>query len=357
MAQFVCVRLVQANALDLSLFQFDYDLTFSAFFLNADRTVYGRFGSRSERENATKDMSIEGFRKAMAAALELHRKYPSNRNALAAKRDLEVRFKVPDEFPTLHGKYRPELDYEGKVVQSCMHCHQVREAERKVYRAENKTIPDRVLYPWPIPDVIGLSLDPKEKATVRAVIAGSAAERAGFRAGDELLTLQGQPLLSIADVQWVLQHAGEPDTLQALVRRDSQPVHLALALEKDWRRHTDISWRVSTWDLRRMALGGLLLKDAPQQKRAAARLASDALALEVAHVGEYGEHAVAKKAGFKKDDLIVRVDNLNTRRTESELLGYLLQRRMPGDRVPFIVLRDGEQVELELMIPLPSRSE
>src|SRR3989442_14557967 len=60
MDKFVCVRVVQANALDLALFQFDYDLTFAAFFVNADRTIYGRYGSRSDRKDATKDISIEG---------------------------------------------------------------------------------------------------------------------------------------------------------------------------------------------------------------------------------------------------------------------------------------------------------
>src|SRR5438309_4686001 len=43
--RFVCVRIINANALDLSLFQFDYDLSFSALFLNGDGAVYARYGS------------------------------------------------------------------------------------------------------------------------------------------------------------------------------------------------------------------------------------------------------------------------------------------------------------------------
>ena len=49
--KFVCVRVIQGNSLDLELFQFDYDLTFAAFFMNADRTIYGRYGTRSSQEN------------------------------------------------------------------------------------------------------------------------------------------------------------------------------------------------------------------------------------------------------------------------------------------------------------------
>src|SRR5262245_23073888 len=130
MDKFVSVRLVQGNALDLELFQFDYDLTFAVFFLNADKTIYGRFGSRSSQKDAAREISMEGFRKAMEAALELHRNYPANKAALADKRGAKPQFKVPEEYPSLRGKYKPTLDYEGKVVQSCMHCHQVRDAER-----------------------------------------------------------------------------------------------------------------------------------------------------------------------------------------------------------------------------------
>ncbi|MBL9129955.1 MAG: thioredoxin family protein, partial [Verrucomicrobiaceae bacterium] len=43
--QFVCVRVINANALDLGKFQFDYDLSFSAMVFNGDGTVYGRYGS------------------------------------------------------------------------------------------------------------------------------------------------------------------------------------------------------------------------------------------------------------------------------------------------------------------------
>ena len=66
MEKFVRVRIVQANGMDLSLFQFDFDLTFAVFFMNADRTIYGRFGSRSDFKDALRDISMEGFLKVRA---------------------------------------------------------------------------------------------------------------------------------------------------------------------------------------------------------------------------------------------------------------------------------------------------
>ena len=350
MDKFVCVRLVQANALDLALFQFDYDLTFAVFFLNADKTIYGRFGSRSDRKDAAKDISLDGFRKALTAALDLHKHYPANKASLAGKQPRSSRFKTPEEFPSLAGKYKPTLDYEGKVVQSCMHCHQVRDAERRFFRDNKKPIPDAVLYPYPMPNAAGLSLDPKEKAKVTSVAAGSPAERAGVKVGDEVLSLEGQPILSIADVQWVLHNAGETATLNAQIHRKRKRIKLALDLAPDWRRRSDIAWRTTTWDLRRMVAGGMVLQDTTAEERRAARLPENTLALRVNHVGEYGDHAVAKRAGFKKDDILVSVDGQNSRLAESELFRYLLQRKMPGEKIPVTVLRNGERMNLELLM-------
>src|SRR5262245_42268570 len=59
--KFIRVRVVSANGLDLSLFQFDTDQSFAVFMLNADGTIYGRFGTRSDQVNWTDDVSIEGL--------------------------------------------------------------------------------------------------------------------------------------------------------------------------------------------------------------------------------------------------------------------------------------------------------
>src|SRR6185436_951349 len=137
----------------------------------------------------------------------------------------------------------------GKVAASCIHCHQLGEAQRKLFRADRKPIPDDVLRPWPMPSVIGFSLDPKTRGIVREVAEGSSADKAGLKVGDELVALEGQSVLSIADVQWVLHHAKAPGSLTATVHRGGREEKLSLALDAGWRRRSDISWRSSTWDL------------------------------------------------------------------------------------------------------------
>jgi serine protease Do len=145
--KFVCVRLVQANALDLDQFQFDFDLTFAVFFMNEDGTIYGRYGTRSSMEEAEHDISLEGLAKAMEGALALHARYPLNKASLAGKRQNLLEVSRPEELPGL-AKYKPAIDYQGATAQSCMHCHQIRDAQRRQVRESRTPLPDELLYPF-----------------------------------------------------------------------------------------------------------------------------------------------------------------------------------------------------------------
>jgi hypothetical protein len=346
--KFVCLRIVKGNGLDLSLFQFDYDLSFAAFFMNADKTIYGRFGTRTKGEDKASEITIEGFRKALATALDWHAQYPLNKAGFAAKTGPQARFKTPEEYPSLKVKYTSELDYEGKVAQSCIHCHQVRDAHRRVLREANEPLPEEVLYPFPMPDVVGLKLNPSELATVKEVAADSQAAKAGFKAGDKILSLAGQPMLSIADVQWVLQSSQAPAKLVAKIERAGQPRELTLELAQHWRRADDISWRPTSWELRRMATGGLKLDPLDAETRQKLGLANDKLALHVKHVGQYGEHAAAKNAGFLKDDILVRFDGSDTPLTETDIFRIGMNEHRRGDKIPVTVLRSGKEVQLKM---------
>ncbi|MBN9118691.1 MAG: PDZ domain-containing protein [Planctomycetes bacterium] len=348
--KFVRVRVVSTNGLDLSLFQYDYDQSFAMFFLNADGTVYGRFGTRSHRTNWVGDVSLDGLARAMEGAIELHAAYPKNKELLATKTGPRPLFPVPEKFPSL-GKYGPELDYKGNVVQSCIHCHQIGDAIKDVYRKKREPLPEEVLFPYPHPKSLGLILDPKERATVRKVETATRqtpAQAAGFKAGDQIRTLNGQPLLSIADVQWVLHHApADGARLKAEVIRDGKPVSLVLKLEKGWRQADDISWRSSSWGLRRMATGGVLLESLDERP---AGVPATGMALRARHVGQFGPHAAAKNAGFLVGDVIVAFDGKTDLARETDLLAYALRNRKPGEKVAVTIVRSGKT--MELMLPM-----
>ena len=290
MDQFVRVRVVHANGLDLSQFQFDFDLSFSAIVMNADGTIYTRYGNRSSAQDVA-DNPIDGLRATLAAALDLHKDAVSWREALAGKKMQLTQFARPEKYPTL-ARFKAEIDFSGTVVKDCLHCHQIRDAEREMARSEKGTIPDEILFPFPRPEVIGLLLDPETKATVKGVAKDSAAAEAGFQPADEIVSLAGQPILSLADVQWAIETAtrgagvspakdtnpkrqrgsDSSSTSQSIeiaveVLRGGQKQELTLTLKPGWRKAQDISWRPTTWELRAMGLGGLFLKELSDDDR------------------------------------------------------------------------------------------
>ncbi len=347
--QFVCVRVINANALDLSKFQFDYDLSFSVMFFNGDGTTYGRYGSWTHQHDPM-DKTTAGFKAAMEGALALHKGYPANKGALAGKQGGPIPFKTPVEIPTLAQKYKTTLDWEGKVVQSCVHCHMVGDAIRASYRDKGGTVPTEWIYPFPKPETIGLTLAPDHAARVESVAAGSIAAKAGLKAGDQLTSLGGQPLVSAADVSWVLHRAPASGTLPVAAARGGAALNASITLPQGWRETADISKRVGTWGMRGMALGGLVLEEPTEEERAALGITKDRMALRARGVGQYGKHAAAKNAGFQKGDVLTEVDGMSARMSEGTLIGRLVQGHKPGEKLRTTVLRGGKKVELMLPI-------
>ncbi len=348
MKQYVCVRIVQANRLNLKQFQFDFDLTFAVFLMNADGTIYGRYGTRSSRKEAERDISTSGLAAAMEGALALHKQYPRNKSSLKGKQAKPTAYNTPNDYPMLRGKYRATLNYQRGTARSCLHCHQIHGAQQAVYRNAGKPVPDELIYFYPMPEVVGLKLNPATRATVKSVEAQSSAADAGFKVGDEITSLDGQSILSIADVQWVLHHAGSKGQLAVEVQRGGKTKKLTLELKDGWRSQTDVTWRAGAWPLRRMGLGGLSLVGMTDEERKRAGLNKAQLGLKVKQMGRFGPFATARRAGFRLNDIIVSFNGVTDAMTPGEMLAYTVQKLKAGRRVPVVVLRGARRVRLTL---------
>ncbi|MDZ4405424.1 Trx7/PDZ domain-containing (seleno)protein [Prosthecobacter sp.] len=345
--QFVCVRVINANALDLAKFQFDYDLSFSAIMFNGDGTIYGRYGSWLHQKDPL-NKTTASFKKALDATLAIHKDYPANKATLTGKQGGPTPYQTPVEFPTLAAKYPSKLDWEGKVMQSCVHCHMVGDAFRAHYRSQNKPVPVEWIYPQPSTETLGITLATDDIAKVEAVAPDSPAAKAGVQTGDTFTSLNGQPLVSIADVSWVLHRSPDSGSIPAKILRGGKETALILDLPAGWRLKSDIGKRAGTWPMRAMAFGGMKMDDIEDAERGTLGLSKDQMALRIFHVGQYGEHAKAKQAGFQKDDILVEVGDLKQRITESAIIGHLLLHHLPGEKLPAAVMRGGKRVELKL---------
>jgi len=225
MDRFVCVRIVQGWGLDLSLFQFDWRQTWMVFVMNSDRAVYGRYDARQADD-------LIGLRKALEGALELHEKWPANKAELAGKIGPAPRWKSPEQIPALQekGRTKPAVGKDG-----CIHCHDVLESAVRSAKALGEPVPERYLAPYPTPQRVGIMLSTKERATVTDIDRHSPAEKAGIKEGDRILKFGGQPILSWADVQWVLYTNPDPEPIQVEIDRAGRPFVATLVLPAGWR--------------------------------------------------------------------------------------------------------------------------
>lgn len=347
MDQFVCARIVQFWNVDLSRFQFDHNQTFAVMFMNADGTIYGRYGTRSGSD-ASDDISLEGLRKAMQGALQLHAKWPANRASFAGKQGGESSWKTPESLPNLRGRFESASVNQKK----CIHCHNVPSGEILSLRQSRQPVPDKIVWPFPMPNLLGISLDVDERARVERVHAKSAAESVGIRKGDDIVQMDGQPILSIADVQWVLHNAVDPCKINVVVQRQGKDVQLELPVAKGWRRQGDITWRAIHWVFGDEVLG-LHLKPLQAADKRKAKLPKDEPAYRIQRfVPEWyegGNHA-ARSAGLRKGDVIVRIDGKMPPETMSDLLAWSVQETKPMGTVVFDVLRGKERLTVELTV-------
>ena len=320
------------NGVDLQLFQFDYDQTWAAFFMNPDGAIYGRYGTRAGgKTNATTHISIASLKKSMQRALELHRGYPANKAEFAGKSGGPVDFRFVEDSPV---KNRKEAH--------CVHCHHVREDFQKFKWREHR-LTSHDIWVYPLPENIGLKMDVDDGLRVSAVTPGSPAAQAGLAAGDELLRLNGQRLISQADIQWVLHHVPAETKLNVHFKRRSQLLEKAVPLSSAW-KESDLSWRESSWPLR-PGLWTVPMSDAQKLEKG---VPADALGLRVKWV--FGKDSAAKKAGLRDGDIIVAVDGKTAPQSEGQFIATVRLNHRPGDKVRLTLLRGGTREDV--LMPL-----
>lgn len=345
--RFVCVRLVQCWGLDRRVFSFDPNLTLAVFFMNAQGTVYGRFGTRDDRQGI-RHVTAAALVEAMKGALELHARWPQQRDALAAKLEREVLWARPEQIPALRGRFAPA----EQQRRECFHCHFIQGGEILSKRRAGRPVEDRDLWCFPMPDPLGFSLDPTRRARVRTVRPGSVAHRAGLRPGDDLLRMDGQPLLSIADVQWVLHHAEDGRKIALDVQRGDRRLELQLPLPPRWRRKGDLSWRAISWMLRGEVLGFHLEPLGPEASRHLG-LKPHQRAYRVTRIAPaWNKHAnpAARQAGLRRGDVVLAIDGRPLPASQTELLAWIAQSTRPGQQITLEVLRGDRRRKLRIRL-------
>ena len=119
-----------------------------------------------------------------------------------------------------------------------------------------------------------------------------------------------------------------------------------MKLAKGWRSADDISWRSSSWGLRRMGTAGMKL-DAIEDRPAG--VPKEGMALRVAHVGMYGgPHGAAKAAGIAVGDTLISFDGRTDLLRETDVFAYAMREKKAGDTVAVKIVRNGKTLEMKI---------
>jgi len=327
------------NGVDLARFEFDFDTTWQAFFLDADLNIYSRYGGRDET-SADGRLSKTSLLTTMREVLEIHER----RRRQPSARDDDVhpaygKATTPEDIPLLKANH-----------QGCVHCHEVQEY-RVLQAFYEKTFSRELLFGFPLPENIGIRIDRDHGHRIEAVVPDSPAARAGLAAGDVLTRVRNVPIRSEQDLRWALHRAPENDRpTVSVVRRtagadDPVAFHARLDLPPHW-RESDLAWRKS---LRSVPVAlGFLAYAVGREERRSGNLPDDKLAIKVVSIRGQG---LAENVGLHKGDLIVSLDERDEPRTFDEFKSDLLRRFSPGDSVRLTVLREGALRTLEGRFP------
>lgn len=299
-------------------------------FLNADRTIYGRYGTRAGgRNNADTHISVASFKKAMQRALVTHERYPANKQQLAAYAGPAAEFATPEKIPT-------------QRAHDCIHCHQIRDSLLR-HKWEQRQLKATDLFVYPLPEQIGLKMDPEDCLVVNRVDDDSPAAKAGLQAGDRIVRINGSPLLSQADIQWLLDRSASETQLAVTYQRGGRTGETTVALSGDW-KVADLSWRESSWlALRHAVRFEPLSRDKKQQLN----IARDAMAFEITAMYGSGPEPL-RRAGVRIGDVLVGINDRTDLLTETMFLVYLRLKYAPGDKIPLTIVRSGDRMDFDV---------
>ncbi len=334
--EFVLVRMINMRGVDTSVFNFDFDLSWSGFFMNADLTVYGRYGTR--KDSSDSQFSTAALKESMKRALEIHKGYPSNKASLAPKNvKTAAPAKFPEDMPSLKSQFSTP-----DIPRGCIHCHHVYKGVRRSLMVEKKPLPNNLLWVYPMPDAIGMVVDPADGAKVTSVAAGTPAAKAGVQADDVVSAINGAPVISIADIQFALQNTADQSTLKLEVLRNGAKKVLNVALAGDWRKAADYAWRASTGDIRI----GMQMTPLSDDERKAAGLKSGGIKVKAAW-----PKGPAGQAGFLAGDVITAVNGQPAPEKETDFIAYVRQKFLPGQKLKLSIVRGGKRQDIEMSVP------
>ncbi|OAI49979.1 hypothetical protein AYO44_05985 [Planctomycetaceae bacterium SCGC AG-212-F19] len=335
---FVLLRMSHMRGVNIGLFTFDYNENWQAICLDADGRIYARYGS-IDPDTRVSHNTVEGLLHMMEAVVELHAKEP------------KAPFTPPKPF-------RPEEipAMPAYAKNTCIECHMVQTALNAQVHKDNQFTRES-FWVYPPPDNIGIKLDHKRGNVVREVLADSFAGKAGVRAGDVVVRVNGGLVLSVADLRFILNKVEAKSQLTVDIEREGAPLTLGLDLEGDWRRISPVRQRAfqnyirSKTEFPQWVFHPLKPAEKEAQGIDKNNLAIKLLAHKNPNVKGGSLKGAFEKAGFRDNDIIIAFDGDRKDHYPRMPQYYLYIEHKSSDPVEVHYLRDGKELKTTLIVP------
>src|SRR5262249_24882371 len=239
----------------------------------------------------------------------------------------------------------PAFARSNQAKEKCYHCHFANNARFAQLRAEGK-FRKEMLFQYPLPENLGLTLDVDANNVVASVQPDSSAARSGVRAGDVVVRADGTPVVTSADLQFDLDGVPDPGSVTLRLERHGKRLPPAvLHLPRGWRR-TDISWRPSEGGVPPMV--GIWAEELDEAKKKERGIAADRLALRVSFFFP-GPQWVKTRGDLQMNDVIVGINGESLpRMTTRQFHSHFRLAYNVGDTVTLNVLRGSERREISV---------
>ena len=327
MSEYVCVRVVRMDDVDVGLFERDWNNAIYFFVLNADEQIYMRYGGRESQSPDTYN-SLESMRIALEQGLTLHRKY------------LEGTLPKQERPPAKSPREMPLLVERTFAHRQCVECHLIGDFQNIQRERDGKLDKLSELYHSPDIKTIGILLDVPKGLVVKQATGAVAA--AGMKAGDVITAWNGTAVWTFGDMQYrydkVDRHA---TTVKISVDREGQSVDLNVELVPRW-WWTDLRFRQSSVDPR------LDFEDRPLtlDEKQKLGLKADSFASQVKYVAEMAK--VRKSHELRVGDVIVAVDGVEHDEFANTAELYLKLHKKAGESGTLEIIRDGKRMPMPI---------
>ena len=327
MSQYVCVRITRMDAVDVALFERDWNSTLYFFMLNADEQIYMRYGGRDSASPDTY-LDLSSLELALKKGLDLHRQYQSG--------ELKPAPHPKPVFP----REMPLLVKRTFAQNQCVECHLIGDYQN-LQREQDGTL-NKLTHLYRSPDIktLGITLDVPKGLVVKEVRDSS--EAAGIKPGDCIARLNGTRVWTFGDFQYYYDKVDRSaERIQITVDRNGESKELSVALPARW-WWTDLRFRQSSVEPR------TFFEDRPltaEEKRKYA-LKPDGFASQVKYVADFAR--TMKTHELRVGDIIFGVDGVERDELANSADLFLKLSKAPGDSVMLDVLRDGARLRMPL---------